>query len=78
MGTGYAIKEDLKVNIKDSFFEQLHEETTKIGRSPEMNIPRDLNNRVGKRENDKIIRRQRDGILNNKGEKLFDLCDQKF
>lgn len=62
----YAVNNDVPVNKKNKFFEQLHRETSRIGISREVIILRDLNGRT-ETKLDKIVGRFGKKIINNYG-----------
>lgn len=49
------MKNDALINSKEELFEQLNEELAKIGTSMKIIVKCDLNNRVGRRVNHKVV-----------------------
>ena len=72
----YAITEDALIELKDRFFEQLHQVISTIGSSREIILLGDLNSRVGKQEQSKVVGKHGENILNENGKKLIEVCEQ--
>jgi hypothetical protein len=70
----YGINEDALTQNKEEFFEQLNEEISKIGTSREIIIMGDMNNRVGKKDQNKIVGRYGEDTINDN--RLINICNQ--
>jgi hypothetical protein len=72
----YGINEDALTQNKEEFFEHLNEEISKIGTSREIIIMGDMNSRVGKKDQDKIVGRYGEDTINDNGNRLINICNQ--
>jgi hypothetical protein len=67
---------DALTQNKEEFFEHLNEEISKIGTSREIIIMGDMNSRVGKKDQDKIVGRYGEDTINDNGNRLINICNQ--
>jgi hypothetical protein len=72
----YGINEDALTQNKEEFFEHLNEEISKIGTSRKIIILGDMNSRVGKKDQDKIVGRYGEDTINDNGNRLINICNQ--
>lgn len=72
----YAPTDDSDTNTKENFFEKLTEELMTTKNNVEIIILGDLNGRVGKALDSKIIGRHGEDVVNDNGSRWIELCEQ--
>ena len=72
----YAPTDDSDTNTKDTFFDKLSEELNKIKNKQEIILLGDLNGRVGRALDSKIIGRHGEDVVNDNGTRWIELCEQ--
>ncbi|XP_018898500.1 craniofacial development protein 2 [Bemisia tabaci] len=73
----YGVNDDSTVAVKDQFFEELDEEIENIGHSREIVVLGDLNGRTGRQLNSKIVGPFGEATLNDNGNRIIDVCEQR-
>ncbi|XP_044745075.1 craniofacial development protein 2-like [Coccinella septempunctata] len=72
----YALNDDATVQAKDNFEEALREIIEDIPNSHEIIVAGDLNARVGRQRNSKVVGIHGEEVLNNNGERLINICEE--
>ncbi|XP_045463868.1 craniofacial development protein 2-like [Harmonia axyridis] len=70
----YAISDDEPISVKEEFFEQVHEEIGKIGKTRELVVMGDFNSRIGRKINDSVVGPFGELNVNDNGERLIEIC----
>ncbi|XP_030765286.1 craniofacial development protein 2-like [Sitophilus oryzae] len=71
----YAPTDDSNQAEKDSYYAALSKVLTEIKLSQEVLIMGDLNARIGKKEDSKVVGKHDEDVLNDSGERLIDFCE---
>jgi len=72
----YAPTDDSDMNTKDKFFDKLSEEINKTKSRQEIILLGDLNGRVGRALNNKIIGQHGEDVINDNGMRWIEICEQ--
>ena len=72
----FAPNEDNKTTVKDEFFANLNEEIIKPGSGRHLILMGDMNGRTGRRTGDTVVGNYGEYMVNDKGERLIELCTQ--
>ncbi|XP_050506239.1 craniofacial development protein 2-like [Diabrotica virgifera virgifera] len=71
----YAISDDEPYTNKDEFFAKVNDEITKIGNRRELIVMGDLNSRVGRKVDNKVVGPYGEINQNDNGERLIEICE---
>jgi len=72
----YGVNEDENINVKDTFYEQLNNQIINTGSSRELILLGDFNARTGRKDNNKVVGKYGEEIVNSNGERLISICEQ--